>query len=51
MADDSRNIPQEADPTAFVTREYYVLGAGETVTDVRTSGQWLATDDPVEVRP
>jgi hypothetical protein len=51
MADDSRDTTQVADPTAFVTREYYVLGAGETVADVRTSGRWLATDDPAEVRP
>lgn len=28
-----------------------VVGEGETLNDVQGSGRWLATADPVEVRP
>lgn len=50
MADRQYDSLTDADLTTFVTDGYYILGAGETVDEVTTSGEWLLTDDPVEVR-
>ena len=50
MAEESPDYPGETDVTAFVSGTHYVVGAGETMDAVQTRGEWLATDDPVEVR-
>lgn len=50
MADRQYDSQTDADLTTFVTDGYYILGAGETVDEVTTNGEWLLTDDPVEVR-
>jgi hypothetical protein len=51
MAEKSYRAPGETHLTAFITTEYFLLGAGETISQLQASGEWLATDDPAEVHP
>lgn len=37
--------------TTFITSRRYVVGVGETLDDVQTSGEWIATENPVDVPP
>lgn len=41
----------EIEFTSFVTDDYFIVGAGESLDELQTSGEWLAVDDPVDVRP
>jgi len=43
---------EAADPglTVFITTEYFVVGDGGSIDEIQTSGRWLATSDPVDVR-
>jgi len=50
MADRQHDSRTDADLTTLVTDGYYIIGTGETVDEMTTSGEWLLTDDPVEVR-
>jgi hypothetical protein len=50
MAENSYRAPGETHLTAFLTAEYFLLGAGESIPQLQDSGAWLATDDPAEVR-
>lgn len=50
MAENSRTSSDETDCTTFVTARYYVIGCGETISDLEASGEWLVTDDPVDIR-
>lgn len=37
--------------TSFVTADYYIVGAGESLDEIQANGEWLAVDEPVDVRP
>lgn len=50
MPDKSYTRPGETHLTAFVTTEHYVVGVGETIDQLQASGEWLATDEPADVR-
>lgn len=50
MADRSHDPGQKTDFTTFITSQYYIVGAGETVDEIRDTGKWIATDGPVDVR-
>lgn len=49
MADRTHDSQDAIDPTAFVSSYYYIVGVGETIDDVQVSGEWIATDSPVDV--
>ena len=51
MAEKPHHTPEQTDLTVFITAEYYIIGAGETVDEIQESGEWLATDNPRDVRP
>jgi hypothetical protein len=36
--------------TVFITTEYYIVGDGGSIDEIQTSGRWLATSEPAEVR-
>lgn len=36
---------------AFAKQDKLVIGDGETVDELQASGEWMETDDPVEVEP
>jgi len=44
------NPTSEPEAVSFVTAEHYIVGAGESVEEVRDSGKWIATDAPVDPR-
>lgn len=46
----AHNDHEPAEITSFVTATHYVIGAGETVEELQVNGQWLRTDEPVDVR-
>lgn len=48
MAGSSHN--DSGNLTSFVTANHYVIGAGETIEEIQVSGEWVKTDDPVDVR-
>lgn len=50
MEDSSYNAAGRTDLTSFITARYYVVGGGETMSEIEANGEWLATDDPVDVR-
>lgn len=46
----AQNDHEPDDITSFVTASHYVIGAGETLQELQVNGQWLRTDDPVDVQ-
>lgn len=51
MAERTETSTESETLTAFVTSQYYIIGAGESLDEVQSTGEWLATDDPITVRP
>lgn len=41
----------ETDITTFVTANYYIVGVGDTVDEAQATGEWVATENPVDVHP
>lgn len=50
MAGKPYTPPRETDVTVFVTADHYIVGAGETMEEVSARGEWVMTQDPVDVR-
>jgi len=50
MTDNPTEAPGPTNATVFVTAEQYVIGTGETIDELQATGEWLATEAPVEVR-
>ena len=50
MANSSKEPEEPSEAVPFVTAEHYIVGAGESVEEIRDSGKWIATDAPVDPR-
>lgn len=47
---DSSKTSRQSELTTFVSGDYYILGAGETIDDIQKNGEWLAVENPMDVR-
>lgn len=50
MHENSEEPKEQADLTAVVTEQYFFIGVGESVDELRESREWIASDNPVDVR-
>lgn len=51
MAERFHASENETEFTSFATAEYYIVGAGESLNELQATGEWLAVEEPVDVRP
>lgn len=50
MSDNRNTAPETTSLTAFSNAEAFVVGAGETIDELQSNGQWIKTTDPVDVQ-